>query len=418
MTSCQVRYNRCSSAIIRVSTTFVLVHHSAISAWDARDVRPIRRWVNELRATLHRCKLRYIRFRLNNFATRYRAGIISCRFMNCLVRRFKGSEVRLSQRGKETKLRNKRVSFSRSTAQTKDRRARIVACLVRLSDRAPRHDQVTCRTKDVQNNPRRVVHRFCVRSHCLARDNSALFNVFQFNNSSNSGDHDARVSYRGVLYNGVRILRFVPRGTYGTIRDLSRYRQCNIFRLNAPRFSSVNGFYYFLTREFGRCLGVFCRFRINMMRSSIGNNEVDIVNELQAIRVVIKQAMLVLPSLVSRWFRHAINGRFINIRVHDDAHTSLGRICQRLIIVFPFRCFFANLRSDIHLFFHRRIRFTVNGNDSRFYGDWYLGGREVFVRIGLASTGIFGAARYLRSMRYAFQRFAAACRITFYADFF
>lgn len=90
-----------------------------------------------------------------------------------------------------------------------------------------------------------------------------------------------------------------------------------------------------------------------MVRAGVSDYEVDVVNELQAISVVVKQTVLVLSPLVSRRLGDAINGRLVNVRVNDDANASLGRVCQGLLIVLAFGGFFANFRGGVYLFFNR-----------------------------------------------------------------
>lgn len=418
VSSGEVRYDRRASAIIGVFPTFFLVNHSTICARNARHVRAVRRRVNEFRATLNRSQFRHVRFRLNHFAARDCAGIIACCFVIGLVRRFKGGQVSLAQRGKQAKLRNQRVSFTRPTAQTKYRGTRIVTCLVRFCDCATRDKEMACRAEDIEDDSCRVVNRASVRSDGLPRDHCTFTYVFQLNNSSNSSNDDSRVSNRRILDDGIRILSFVLGSANGAVRHLSRHRQRHVFRLNTPRLSRVYGLFTLSSRDVSRLLGVFRRFRIHVVRASVGDNQVDIVNELQAIGVVVKQAVLVFPAFVSRRLRYTINCRLINVRINNDSNSALSRICQRLIVVFPFRGFFAYAGGNVYLLFNRRSGFGIDRDNSRLNGNRYVSGWKVLAGVVFTGTRILCSPGNLCTVWNNFKCFAFACWVALYADYF
>lgn len=86
-----------------------------------------------------------------------------------------------------------------------------------------------------------------------------------------------------------------------------------------------------------------------------------------------------LTAFISRGLRDAIDGSFVDVRVNEDANASLGRICQRLLVVLAVWSFLAHRRCNVFLFFDRWAWLVIDRYDYRFHGNGAISGRQVFV---------------------------------------
>lgn len=100
----------------------------------------------------------------------------------------------------------------------------------------------------------------------------------QFHAGTYAGDNDARVCYRRIYHDFVRVAGFVSRCANGAVRYLAWDREGDVFRLDAPRFCSVHGLFSFLVRYAGRQFRVERGAGVEVVRTGVSYDKVDVVH--------------------------------------------------------------------------------------------------------------------------------------------